>query len=91
MFKFLITVVVLAALIGGLWWSGWLTKIITMVSIPAPALTQNAATTTPVAKQQTPPNDLPTAPNDASDGALAQDSTATVSYTHLTLPTNREV
>jgi hypothetical protein len=77
MIKFLITVVVLAALVGGLWWSGWLNKIIAMIPMQTPVATETATTTPPVANtQQTPPNDLPTATNDASDSALAQDSAA---------------
>ncbi len=83
MFKFLIAVIVLAVIGAGLYFTGWYTKITDMI----PMMHQTEKTTdnvVPVATttQEQPPaqpapvNDLPTAANDASDGALAQDSAA---------------
>lgn len=75
MFKLLITIVVIAALGAGLWYSGYLTKIIDMIPLPQAATT---ATTTPQTSgvAQAPQSDLPTSETDASDAALAQDSAA---------------
>lgn len=81
MFKFLVTVVVLLAAIGAVWYSGYLTKWVP--SIPSPESVFSSETpTTATTTQQTPTqqqqavNDLPTATNDASDDALAKDSAA---------------
>lgn len=81
MFKLLITIVVIAAIAGGLWYTGWLSKILPMIPMmhsQAPAPEQAATTTsqTPVAQAPAPVNDLPTAANDASDQALVQDTAA---------------
>lgn len=81
MFKFIIAIVVLLAALGGLWYTGWLSKIIPMIPSmkAAPAAQAPAATTTPVVAKEEPPapvSDLPTADNDASDQALVQDMAA---------------
>lgn len=76
MVKFLIIVIILAAAVGGLWYTGWLTKLTAMVGLTqAPA--QQMATTTPQTNEQpVAKNDLPTSQSDASDAALAQDAAA---------------
>jgi len=69
MLKWIIGIVVIALAVAALWWSGWLGKI-------TPSQT---ATSTPETSQ-TPQAQAPTngmsASNDASDAAIAQDTTA---------------
>jgi hypothetical protein len=80
MFKFLVSVLVLVIIVGGLWWSGLLSQWVPSVPTYASLMGAKTATTTDTVpqqqqqQQQTPVNDLPTATNDASDEALAKDS-----------------
>ncbi len=82
MYKFLIIAVVLLAAVGGLWYTGWLTKLVPMIpmmkSAKVPEVPAPAATTTAQTEQKPPApiNDLPTATDDASDQALVQDAAA---------------
>jgi hypothetical protein len=82
MFKFLISLVVLIVIAGGLWWSGllsqWVPQVPTFASLMGnqTATTTQQTPTTTQQQQQTPPHDLPTAANDASDQALVKDSAA---------------
>ena len=81
MFKFIVTIVVLLVVVGGLWWSGLLSQWLPSVPKPeafmgGPAATTTAQTPTPTPQQQQAVNDLPTQPNDASDSALAKDAAA---------------
>jgi cytoskeletal protein RodZ len=76
MVKWIIGIVVVVAAVGGLWWSGILSSILS----PGTAKTADQATTTPQQQQQqqtpAPTNDLPTATTDTSNEALVQDTTA---------------
>ncbi len=77
MMKALIGIVLLAVAAGGLWWSGLL-KDYLPPNMGGTAMQQ--ATTTPETPTQPaaqpPVTDLPTASDDASDAAIAQDSAA---------------
>lgn len=80
MFKFIVTLAVLLAIGGGLWYVGLLSEWIPSIPTPSKVFSTNTATTTEQTptpqqnQQQQPVNDLPTATNDASDDALAKDS-----------------
>ena len=79
MFKFIITVVVLLVIAGGLWFTGLLSQWVPSIPTYASLMSPSAATTTPTTTTQTQQqpqavNDLPTAANDASDDALVKDS-----------------
>ena len=76
MVKFLISIVVIAAVIGGLWWSGWLGKLGEMLPFDFMKPAAETATTTPQVAEEQVINDLPTAANDASDQALEEDAAA---------------
>ena len=67
--RWVIAVIVLAALAWLLWWSGWLTKKPSMMTPTTSTVGQ--ATTTPQA-----PLDGMTAANDDSDAAITQDTAA---------------
>ncbi len=73
MAKWIIGIIVVGLVAGGLWYSGALAKLGLMPSQTA-TTTQEAATSTPQAVAQ--PENGMAANNDASDAALAQDSTA---------------
>lgn len=72
MTKWIIALGVLIIIGVGLWWSGIVTNFMTNLQ-PS----EQTATTTPqVATTPEPVSDLPTANNDTSNAALAQDSVA---------------
>ena len=73
MAKYIIGIIVLALIAGGLWYSGVLGKFGMMPSSTA-TTTPAVATTTPAAVAQ--PEDGMSANNDASDAAITQDTTA---------------
>lgn len=71
MMKWILGVVVLVIAGVALWWSGWLGNI----GMATPQ-TQTQPTDQQTAQNTQPQSDLPTASNDASDGALVQDLAA---------------
>jgi cytoskeletal protein RodZ len=74
MIKWIIGLVLVVVAAGAIWWSGILNPYLSMGSA------QQQATTTPEQTQQetssAPQSDLPTASNDTSDAAVAQDAAA---------------
>lgn len=72
--KWLLGIIVIAAVVAGLWWSGALVKLQTLVMPGTPPVAQQA-TTTPAAQPQAPLNGM-SANNDASDAGIAQDTVA---------------
>jgi hypothetical protein len=75
--KALIGIVLIAIAAGGLWWSGLLKDYLPPMSLfPQAQKEAEVPAPQPEAQAQAPKSDLPTAQNDASDAAIAQDSAA---------------
>jgi hypothetical protein len=76
MAKWIIGIIIAALVIGGLWYSGFLSTMLTPPSATTSPTSSTQSTTTQQAAAQPQPENGMSANNDASDAALSQDTAA---------------